>query len=315
MLITDMENKCKLLCLSGFKALLQYSPLKVLHRLADFSAQLTYRLDHAKREMMQAEIAALRRYPVARIEEIVIRGLSNMRKDTFEEINLVKDLSPAKIRELAYFEGQEHINSCLAQKGGIIILLTHFGFRKLLIPALGYAGYTVNQVATHPHTLITEKARETVHKKMMELEFEFDQASPANFIYVENFLRPIYQSLSNNEIVIFTIDGPVGLKRVKIPFFHRHILLPPTPFALGLKNGIPMLPVFVVRQPDNRHKIMVEKPLPTQSAKGKKIPEAEIIQNFVHILEEYVDNYPCHYVDYLYRARLNPITRNLHVFQ
>jgi lauroyl/myristoyl acyltransferase len=317
MRLTAVENQVKLLCLSSFNVLLQYLPLQVLYRTAEFSAELTYRLDRGKRQMMQQELAALgvSDYTPGQIGQIVKKGLSTSRKDIFEEIKLVADLSPANLRKLSYFEGRQYLDDCLTQGKGVIILLTHFGFRKLLIPALGFAGYTVNQVATHPHTLLRENDRDAVHNKMMDLEFQFDRACPAHFIYVENFLRPIYHSLANNELVIFTIDGPVGLKRVKVPFFQRHILLPPSPFSLGLKNTVPLLPVFVVRQTDNRHKIMVEKPLPMQTGDGEKISEMELIRKFVHLLETYVRRYPGHYVDYLYRSRLNPITKNLHVFE
>ncbi len=317
MWITALENQIKLLCLSGFNALLHYLPLQLLHRAAEFSAELTYRLDKVKRQMMQQELAVLgiSDYTPRQIERIVKNGLGNSRKDIFEEMRLVSDLSAEKIKKLAYFEGRDYIDAGLAQGKGVIILLTHFGFRKLLIPALGYAGYTVNQVATHPHTLLRDRGSDAVHNKMMDLELAFDRACPAHFIYVENFLRPIYRSLANNEVVIFTIDGPVGLKRVKIPFFQRQILLPPTPFSLGVKNKIPLLPVFIVRQPDDRHKIVVEEPLSGGTRGGQTISEAEIIQKFVHLLEAYARRYPDHYIDYLYRSRLNPIKDNLHVFE
>jgi hypothetical protein len=91
--------------------------------------------------------------------------------------------------------------------------------------------------------------------------------------------------------------------------------LPPTPFSLGLKNQVPMLPVFVVRQPDNRHKIVVEEPLSGLTSVNLNMMEADLIQKFVHLLEAYVHQHPDHYVDYLYRSRLNPIKKNLHVFQ
>jgi len=317
MRLTDLENKAKLLCLSGFRAFVHSLPLKTLHRLAQWSAQLTYRLDRDKRRMMAAELAALG--PAAlgggKLAEVVQRGLINIRKDVFEELSLVPDMSAYKLKKLTFFTGLDNLEAGLAQGRGVIILLTHFGFRKIIIPALGYAGYRVHQVATHPLTLAKEDARAAVHNRMMELELEFDRLVPASFIYVENFLRPIYRALEANEIVIFTIDGPVGQKRVALPFFQRQILLPPTPFSLGLKQGVPMLPVFVVRQPDNRHNLNINPPLPTQNPDGKAVALPQIMQAFVSLLEQYVRRHPCHYADYLYRSRLNPITDNMHVFQ
>lgn len=249
-----------------------------------------------------------------KIDEAVKLGICHLRKDTFETW-MFPTLTQGKVREMSYFVGRENLDEALVKGRGAIILLTHFGFRKLILPALGYEGYKVHQIAAKPISLKKQGWFMAVHNKTMDIELKCEKALPVDFVYIDESLRPIFTALKNNEIIVIAIDGPIGHKRIAVKFLNRTAHLSPTSISLSLKTKAPVLPAFVVRQKNNRHTIIIEKPLSLQAGEERQVVMQEALNNFIHIFEKYVLAYPCHYVDWLYRAQSWPIARDLFIIE
>jgi lauroyl/myristoyl acyltransferase len=317
MIRNRLENRLKLICLDMVRPVLPYFPDSLIDRLARLSALFTYTIDVQKVRIMRQE---LRKHMMARgvseeaINRIILRGIVNLRKDLFETWKL-SSLTGEKIKKWAYFVGRENLDAALSQGRGAIILQTHFGLRKLILPALGHEGYKVNQLAERPTSWRSTAEDPAAHDKLMIVELGWEKSLPVKFIYIEESLRSVSRVLKENELLVMAIDGPIGLKRVGIKFLNGTAHFPPTPISLSLKTGAPVLPTFIVRERNDRHKIVFEKPLSFPVHSGKEKAIAEGLNNFRDLLESYVLHYPCHYVDWLYRAQIRPIEENLFVFQ
>ena len=310
-----IDEVLKLFFIKYFKATLPHLPKKVLYFVAELSAMITYCLDSSKRQVMREETKKFLDNIIfgEKLNYIIRRSISNQRKDIFEAW-MIPACKKEDLKKLYYLVGKEHIDAALAKGKGLIIIQTHFGFRKLILLALGYEGYTINQLAAKPTSWKVNREGMEAHNKVMDAEVEFEKALPAKFIYVEDSLRSVFTALKNNEIVVIALDGLVGSKRHNVKFLNRTAKFSPTPISLSVKTGAVVLPAFVVRKHDNRHEIIIEEPLMTD-AHGYEHVVQQFMENYCRILEQYVLKFPCHYIDWFYRSRIWPVKDSLHIFQ
>jgi len=313
--ISDMEkiiNILKIIFLYSARYILQIVPLKVLH----FTGNIIGNIMVGKKDQIMREdlTVLLGDMPAQELDGIMRQTLQNFRKDLFEIWTFPK-LNRKRINRMAYFEGKEHLDNALNKGKGVILCITHFGSWKIILPAMGYNGYKVHQVAANPMVFARDNEM-YYHNKIMEIELECESSLPANFIYVteKKSVRPIYRALSNNESIVFSLDGVISGKRMQMPFLNGQILLSSGGASLSLSTGAPALPVFIVRQEDNRHKIIIHEPInPDTNDKEKYI--GEWMTQFTRLFEQYVRNHPDHYARFLYTVRKYPIPDVGHVLK
>ena len=238
------------------------------------------------------------------IKSITLESIINYRKDLFEIWSFPR-LNKNKIEKLAYFEGIEHLDNALKKGKGAIIGVSHFGSWKIIIPALAYKGYKVNQIGLDPRYFIDEK-RPVHHNAIMEIEYKCEQSLPANFIYIGKFLRPIFRALANNEVVIHSFDGFMGSKKTEVPFLNSKLSLSLGPIITAFKSGAPLVPAFPVRQKNNRHRIMIHQDIPLYSYANTEQAIENGIKIYAKLLEHYVNEYPSHYGRILYDRFRDP---------
>jgi KDO2-lipid IV(A) lauroyltransferase len=239
------------------------------------------------------------------LEKIAIESICNYRKDLFEIWSFPR-LNKNKIEKLAYIEGIEHLDKALEKGKGAIIGVSHFGSWKIIIPALAYKGYKVNQVGLDPRYFIDDEEQPMHHNKIMEMEYKSEQCLPANFIYIGKFLRPVYRALGKNEVVINSFDGFMGSKKTEVPFLNSKLSLSLGPIMIAFKSGAPLIPSFTVRQKDNRHKIIICEQIPLQNYQNVQQAIENGIKSYVKLLEHYVEEYPSHYGRILYDRVRDP---------
>ncbi len=232
------------------------------------------------------------------LEDIAAECICNYRKDLFE-IWTFPRLNKNKMQKLAYFEGIEHLDKALEKGKGVIIGVSHYGSWKIIIPALGYMGYKVNQVGIDPRYFIDDE-RPLHHNLIMEMEYKSEKSIPANFISIGKFLRPVFRTLANNEVVINSFDGFMGTKKTEVPFFNSKLTLSQGPISIAFKSGAPLLPAFAVRQKGNRHKITIHEEIPIHNCESNEQAIKIGIQSYAKLLAHYVNEYPSHYGRILY---------------
>ena len=241
------------------------------------------------------------------VDQIIIDSMRNSRKDLFE-IWTFPALNRNKINRLAYFEGLEYLDEALRKGKGAFLCVTHFGSWKIVLPALGYNGYKVNQIAVNPLVFVRDD-EDSYHNLVMKQEFKSEASLPAHFIYLggNKSIRPVFKALENNEIVVVSLDGVVGRRRQIVPFLNGKIMLSTGYAYISHTTGAPMLPCFMVRQKDNRHKIIIHPPFEPPNLADRETFVNTWINYFVKLFSEYVRTYPDHYVRFLYTVRKYPL--------
>jgi len=304
--IERVTNVVKMLFLYSARVVLPYVPLRALYLLGDFAGKL---LAGEKIQIMKEDIRMLLGdVSGAELQSIVERAMRNFRKDLFEIWSFPK-LTQKKINKMSFFSGIEHLDNAMRKGKGVILCITHFGSWKMVLPALGYNGYKVNQVAANPKVFVRNEEM-CSHNKIMELELECEASLPAEFFYVDakKSVRRIYRALEHNEIVVIALDGVIGGSRMAVPFLNGEILLSTGAAALSYTTGAPSLPIFIVREKNNRHKMIIHGPIEFDRGIGKEEYIRKWIWAFALIFEEYVRKHPDHYARFLYTIRKYPVS-------
>ena len=299
-------NIIKTFFLYSVRLILPHVPLNILYFIGNLLGNI---LVGQKAQIIKNDLGMLLgNLSKPDLDRILRHTMQNFRKDLLE-IWVFPKLTQNKINRMSYFEGIERLDKALEKGKGAILCITHFGSWKIILPALGYNGYKINQIAANPLTF--EKDTEaSSHNIIMKLELEGESSLPAKFIYLDEgkSIRQIYRVLANNEIVVISLDGLIGGKRMAMPFLNGTLLLSTGGASLSLSTEAPSLPVFIVRQKNNKHKIIIHEPVVNLNNGFDK--EAFIdtwMKNYTRLFEHYVQNYPDHYARYLYTIRKYPL--------
>lgn len=283
-----------------------FVPLKLVYRLGDFGGWLLYKFSGSSRKIMEEELKEIlnegKGLNSIEMNEIIRRTCKLWIKNRLEVL-MYGRLTREKALRFISIESTENLDKALACNKGVILLIAHFGANKHVMPALGYNGYKINQVAGKPTDWKDQlgklgKEVSPMLAKALEKEFEVEQHLPANFIYIFESIRPIFKKLKDNEIVCFAVDGGGGENRVKVKFLGQEIQIPSGPFNIAKKTGASLVPAFIVRQKDDKHNLIIEKAIELKSQKDNG-DVTETVQEFMDILSEYVRKYPCHYLNKL----------------
>ena len=210
-------------------------------------------------------------------------------------------LSKEILDEMIQVRGIEYIDEALSYGHGAIVLLAHFGSFLLPLPYLAYKGYKVNQ--------LTGKQR---HKSLIDERIWFwrkhdADRHPLRYIQAEKFLRPMLVALRNNEILSIAFDGRDGSNWIIVDFFGQKAMFSSGPFRLARKTGSPIIPTFVIRNRDDTHLLIFEKPiilLPKSTTELKKTAACDTCK-YTEFFSDYVKKYPCHFAMALIKQSFN----------
>ncbi|MBN1878504.1 lysophospholipid acyltransferase family protein [bacterium] len=159
--------------------------------------------------------------------------------------------------------GDSHLNQALARGNGIVIILAHFGANQMVMAALGHRDYRINQIGSRPddwHRLAGIKPSLTEHiifRKRLAIE----RTLPAEFIYIDKSMRPVYQCLERNEIMMLAADGRAGTRFLQTRMCDRTMNVSAGPFRIAAATGASLIPVFPVRDQDGVHDLYIEQPI------------------------------------------------------
>lgn len=206
-------------------------------------------------------------------------------KRRMEEL-LLGTFSKEQIERIITYEGIDNLNESVARGKGTIILLSHFGSFFMILPALAFKGYQVSQIAG-PSPYNSKIQRMILRARQSE-----NTRLPVKFILSENGLRPVFNALKNNELVAMALDGRAGDSWVDCQFFGTTAWFSSGILKLAIKTGAAVLPSYIIRQKDDTHKLVFERPVFTENLSTDTATLAEYTQRFVSILEGYVSEYP-----------------------
>lgn len=256
-------------------------PRKIALSFGAFLGSVAYRFAAEQRAIAEKHInLSLELEDGISTEHVIRRCFQNLGKNFIEFIRF-PHTSSEKNREIVTFEGKAHIDVALAQGNGAIILTGHFGNWELL------AASVVEQVA--PATPIARRLRS---RRLDALVRGWREVAGYSTIDRDNAARDILRCLKRNELIGVLADVDTSVEGVFVDFFGRPAYTPYSPIAIALKTGAPVLPTFIIRQPDDSHRVIVEPPLKLKTTGDREQDFRINTQMFTEIIESYVRRYP-----------------------
>ena len=175
-------------------------------------------------------------------------------------------------------EGQEHLERAREKGRGVLLMTLHLGNGDLAVAGLGLQGLPV-------HLVSKVMKAEWLNK----LWFGMRERVGVRFIPPRNSSFAILKALKRKEIVIFVNDQftgpPIG---IKAKFFGRDAGTAVGLATMAERSGASLVPVYNVRLPDGRVRIVFEAEIPFESKGDHDESLAHMTQVYNDRLEQYV---------------------------
>lgn len=160
-------------------------------------------------------------------------------------------IEPARMQRIIDFANSRAVlDELLARGKGVIILSAHLGNWELGAAALAQVGYKFNAVALWQPDA-----------KLNALYQSYRTRRQINPIAFGRAARGCLAALRRNEVVAVVGDRDYTGARELFEFFGRPARLPTGPAKLALGSGAAILPVCLVRKPDDTFQFWVDEPI------------------------------------------------------
>jgi lauroyl/myristoyl acyltransferase len=230
-------------------------PRRMAYGLARRFADLYWLFDRTGRESVMANLRTIHGHGQILLSDRALRALA---RETF--LNFAKYLvdffhflhvEDEQVRQLIHFGNtRQTLDDLLAKGKGIIIISAHMGNWELGVAALTALDYQIHAVALwHPDARLNALYQRQRMARRIQL------------IPMGRAGRECLRVLRSNDIVALVADRDYTGSRQTVTFFGKPARLPTGPAKLALATGAPLLPVFMVRRPDDTFAYIVEPPI------------------------------------------------------
>jgi phosphatidylinositol dimannoside acyltransferase len=231
--------------------------------------------------------------PMPQPVEVVLREA--WRQSMFNELEVLRyaRLTPETVGQVCTIEGREHLDAALSEGKGAIVLIGHFGANQMVMPALGYSGYAMNQLSAPPTVWaeIQPERNTPLWSKVLARRWALEQRLPVQHINVFDFIRPAVRCLQQNQVLGLAFDGGGGKRWTQVPLVSRTANVNRMPERLARVSGAAILPTLVLRRPgEKRHTVRIHEPV-------------DSLQAFARVFSRYVEQDPAHYLNFLMLRR------------
>ena len=182
------------------------------------------------------------------IHRICRELFKNIGRDMMEACRL-DDFEDTYFKNLVRFEGKEHLDSALKEKKGVIALSAHLGNFPLMSARLVNEGYSLSVVIRDPE-----------NPKIAEDSVSFRDSLGIETIPDQPRLTCVskcFKALKENRILLLQNDQNAPVTEAWIDFFGYLVPTFKGPVVFSVRTGAPIIPMFIIRTPDRRHKITV----------------------------------------------------------
>ncbi|PIP20802.1 MAG: hypothetical protein COX40_02790 [Candidatus Omnitrophica bacterium CG23_combo_of_CG06-09_8_20_14_all_40_11] len=259
-------------------------PERCVYSFAKNAARLGFIIASKQRKIAleSLTIAFEREKSKAQIQQIAKDCFIFMAKSGLEIIFFMD--KPKLFKKRVEFVGKENLEAALAKGKGVILVSAHFGNFPLLMACLSLEGYKTAGIMRYMRDVRAEKF---FMAKRIKLGIKTIYNQPRR-LCVETALK----TLRNNELVFIPMDQNFGTGGVFVDFFGKKAATATGPVVLALRTKATIIPSFIVRQKDDRHKIIFEEPLNLEEGKTYQETVAINIQRLTNIIESYIRKYP-----------------------
>ncbi|MFH1189419.1 MAG: lysophospholipid acyltransferase family protein [Candidatus Omnitrophota bacterium] len=178
-------------------------------------------------------------------------------------------------------EGTRYIDEALSAGRGAILLSAHIGNWELGAAVTSMLGYPISAVVL-------------THKNKRINDFFTHQRRMGNVKPIEMgaSLKACYKALRNNELLALLGDRDFNKSGIPVDFFGKTAMIPKGPATLSYRLGAPIVPVFLVREPDDTFRFFIEKPIAYSAGPDEEAAVRELTVKCTRTIELWIGRYP-----------------------
>lgn len=221
-------------------------PYAWLMKMGDCLGILYYKLIKKQRNLALLQMKRSLGLSEEETERLVLASFKNMGKN-FLEILYMPRLSQIDFHQHIEFENLDCLKAALAEKHGVVVLTAHVGNWEWLSAGLSLSGLPVTAIAkpqpNEQYTHVINDLRATTGSEI--------------FSRGTSELIAAARALRKGKILGFLADQDGGPGGAFIEFLGRVAATPMGAAVFARKFNSPVVPAFILRQPDGRHKIVI----------------------------------------------------------
>jgi lauroyl/myristoyl acyltransferase len=230
-------------------------PLKTAYKIAVFFSDVHFVFADKDRAEVIANLKAM--FPEKNKKELfkiriqIFRNFAKYLVDFFRSEEVTEEYIKRKVK----IENISYLDNALKKSKGVVALSAHVGNWELGGIVLACLGYPIFGVAL-PHK----------SKKVNDFFNGQREKKGVKVISFGKAARTCLKLLAENKIIALVGDKDFTKDTgVVTDFFGRPSFMPKGPAAFALKNGSVIIPVFVLRNPDDTFTIKINKPIDCSS--------------------------------------------------
>lgn len=235
--------------------------------------------------MSEAELLALNGRIIAHFAQML-----------FEAPHILR-LKPGNLGRYVVFENEDALSRAAARGRGVFMLTAHFGNWEFMSAATALGLHAKNAVVVRPADFAPADRLLTTLRSRFGTEIIPKHRAMKKLLAVEK----------ENKVIGILLDQNVAwYEGVFVPFLGKPACTNKGLALVALRTGSPVVPIFSVRQPDGKYRIIFEDEVILKRT-GDKIRDIE--ENtaiFNQIIEKYVRRHPDHWFWFHQRWKTKP---------
>lgn len=217
------------------------------------------------------------------LKSIIRECFENLGRGMIELIYFMEHT--ALITEKVTIEGRENLDQAFKGGKGVIAVSAHFGNFPLMLLRFAQEGYKTNAI-------IRPTRDQEIERRFLAQRTRLG----LNTIYSvprKECVDTSLKALRNNELVFIPLDQNFGSGAgVFVDFFGQKAATATGPVVFAMRTQAPLLPIFIIRQKGDTHKIIIEPPLYLEEKGDDKETILVNTARITKIIEGYIRKYP-----------------------
>lgn len=182
--------------------------------------------------------------------------------------------------EYVVFEGREHLDKALSAGHGVVLATAHTGNWELLGSALAINGYPLIAVAQ-------KQANESMNRLIDEY-----RTMMGMHVTPKGSVLEMIKFLGKGYVIGLLMDQDARNDGVIMDFLGQKAACFQGPAYMARLKGAPIVPAFITRLDDKRHKIIIHEPFAADKTADKEADIYNTTRRIVDVVEQHIKQHP-----------------------
>jgi KDO2-lipid IV(A) lauroyltransferase len=178
-------------------------------------------------------------------------------------------------------QGIEHVYNVLEEGRGAIVFTAHFGNVDI-----------VGQLPLAYGIPITGAVMRVKPERLFRYTLQLRQSHGLQLLPIDGPLLGLIRALRRGGIVALPCDRNIAGNSMTVDFFGAPASLPAGPVRIALRTGAPLIPVFVLRLPDDSLRVCVEPALDLRRTGDREADTLAGMKEVVRAMERHISGRP-----------------------